>query len=62
MTAFDVHHDNHALATGTAQSEAEDRARSALALQLAGLRADGLAVTEPTRRVAVVESATASGV
>lgn len=43
------------VATGSTQSEVEDRIRSAIALHLAGLRADGLAVPEPTSRVAVVE-------
>lgn len=47
------------VATGATQREVEDRIRSAIALHVAGLRADGLAVPEPTSRVAVVEPATA---
>ena len=64
---IELAHDNYAayvpdlpgcVATGATQSEVEDRIRSAIALHLAGLRADGLAVPEPTSRVAVVEPAT----
>jgi predicted RNase H-like HicB family nuclease len=47
------------VATGATQSEVQERIRSAIALHLAGLRADGLPVPEPTSRVAVVEPATA---
>ena len=49
------------VATGATQREVEDRIRSAIALHVAGLRADGLEVPEPTSRVAVVEPATAPG-
>jgi len=49
------------VATGATQSEAEARIRSAIALHLAGLRVDGLEITEPTSRVTVVEPATAPG-
>jgi predicted RNase H-like HicB family nuclease len=49
------------VATGATQSEVEARIRSAITLHLAGLRADGLAVPEPTSRVTVVEPAMAPG-
>lgn len=48
-------------ATGATRREGEDRIRSAIALRVAGLRADGLAVPEPATRVAVVEPATTTG-
>lgn len=48
-------------ATGATQREGEDRIRSAIALHVAGLRADGLAVPAPTSRVAVVEPAATPG-
>jgi predicted RNase H-like HicB family nuclease len=47
------------VATGATPSEVEERIRSAIALHLAGLRADGLTIPEPTSRVAVVEPAPA---
>ncbi len=47
------------VATGETPGEVEDRIRSAIALHLAGLRSDGLAVPEPTSRVAYVEPAAA---
>jgi len=49
------------VATGATRREVEARIRSAIALHLAGLRADGLEVPEPTSCVAVVESARAPG-
>ena len=50
------------VANGATQREVENRIRSAIALHLAGLRADGLVVPEPTSRVAVIQSATATSV
>jgi predicted RNase H-like HicB family nuclease len=47
------------VASGATQREVEDRIRSAIALHLAGLRADGLEAPEPTSRVAVVEPSAA---
>jgi predicted RNase H-like HicB family nuclease len=47
------------IATGATPSEVEKRIRSASGLHIAGVRADGLTVPEPTSRVAVVEPAPA---
>ena len=47
------------VATGRTPQVVEERIRSAIALHLAGMRADGLAVPQPTARVAYVEPAAA---
>lgn len=47
------------VATGRTPQVVEERIRSAIALHLAGMRADGLAVPQRTARVAYVEPAAA---
>ena len=47
------------VATGPTPQILEERIRSAIAMHLAGMRADGLAVPEPSARVAYVELAVA---
>jgi len=47
------------VATGATYREVEERIRSAIAVHLADVRADGVKVPEPTARVAYVEPAAA---
>ena len=47
------------VATGPTPQIVDERIRSAIAIHLAGLRADGLDVPEPSARVAYVEPAAA---
>ena len=47
------------VATGPTHQIVEERIRSAIAMHLAGMRADGLDVPEPSARVAYVKAAVA---
>jgi predicted RNase H-like HicB family nuclease len=44
------------VATGATRGQAERRIREAIALHLEGMRADGVAVPEPTTTVATVDA------